>query len=82
MSQTDTLEAKIDQLLDLMASIGDHRNTEPLARVEALRVIAETATNALPQAVDAARAADWSWTALGRALGTTRQSAWERYSGS
>lgn len=74
------LEGHIAALRDLVARLdANPEGTEPLERLATLRLIADTAAGALPEAVAATRAAEWSWTAVGRALGTTRQSAWQRY---
>lgn len=50
-----------------------------LDTVQALRMARDTADSALTQAVAQARAEGESWQAIGKALGTTRQSAYERY---
>lgn len=64
-------------ITNLLLSLKDH--PEPLDRLTTLRKIRDAADSSLPDAVATARDADWSWTDLGRALGTTRQAAWERY---
>jgi hypothetical protein len=55
--------------------------SEPLAGLrEACRV--STALEKLTrESVQRARAAGHSWTQIGEALGVTKQTAWERYSG-
>lgn len=75
---TNTLDAKIDALAELLHSI-DATYRGGLDTVQALRMIAQTAENAQRQAVDQARREGASWDAIGRALGTSRQSAWERF---
>lgn len=75
------LRRKIEVLRDLLSALDEDRDPEPLDRVQVLRMVAETAQSALPDAVAEARAADWPWEAVGRALGTSRQAAHERFAG-
>ena len=52
---------------------------EPWRRILAAREGVTAAENELHNAVDAARAAGYSWTVIGAALGTTRQAAFQRF---
>lgn len=52
---------------------------EPWRRVLAARQAVTLAEKALRDAVDAARAAGYSWTVIGAALDTTRQAAFQRF---
>lgn len=81
MTPTETLAAELDVLADLNHAVQDDGYPTALDRVWALRVIAETAERALRQAVPLARQEGASWEDIGRALGTTRQSAHERFGG-
>lgn len=76
MSADEILSSKIDALADLVASLDPGRS---LDAVQALRMIAQTAESAQRQAVRHARADGASWDEIGRALGTSRQAAHERY---
>lgn len=72
------LDDKVDVLSELVRGI-DPTWREGLDTVQALRMIIATAESVMPQAVAQARAEGASWEQLGRALGTTRQSAHERF---
>lgn len=72
------LDDKLDVLTELVRSV-DATDRGGLDTVQALRMIAATAESAQRQAVAQARAEGASWDEIGRALGTTRQSAHERY---
>lgn len=74
------LNAKIDTLAELLHGI-DGTDRGGLDAVQGLRMIAQTAESAQRQAVDQARREGASWDQIGRALGTSRQSAWERFGG-
>jgi hypothetical protein len=74
-----TLSRKVDALTELVRSIEDDHYPSDGDYIQALRMIAETAQSALPNAVDSARANGVSWDQIGRYLGTTRQAAWERF---
>lgn len=56
--------------------------TELVLHLAALENITEKAreeADKVPQAVAAARRAGASWAQIGKALGVTRQAAWEKY---
>lgn len=75
----DVLRAKVDTLSDLLRSIEDAHYPTSLDRVQALRMIAETAHSALRQAVPVARADGGTWTELARVLGVSPQAVQQRY---
>lgn len=77
---SEILDNKIDNLAELLASI-DGVARGGLDTTQALRMLAETATSALTQSVAQARAEGATWDQVGRALGTTRQAAQQRYGG-
>lgn len=52
---------------------------EPWRRIIAARKAVTDADNELRAAVEAARAAGYSWTVIGAALDTTRQAAFQRF---
>lgn len=81
MRPTLALAAELDVLADLNHTVQDDGYPSALDRVRALRMIAETAERALRQAVPLARQEGASWETIGLALGTTRQSAHERFGG-
>ena len=74
-----------DALVDRHAPAGDPAAGRPLGRDEALEmlalgeVIARKAGYGRQLAVRTARAAGASWAAIGQALGTSRQAAWEAH---
>lgn len=74
---------KIAVLRELIAALPtDHDSgdlADPLTTVQTLRMVSETAESALRQAVPIAREYGSTWEEVARALGTTRQSAHERY---
>lgn len=72
------LDQRIDTMTQLLAGI-DATYRGGLDTVQALRMLVETAESTLPVAVTAARAEGASWDQIGRALGTSRQAAWERF---
>jgi hypothetical protein len=53
----------------------------PLQGVKEVRGIERALGKALREQVRRARAAGCSWADIGEVLGTTRQAAWERFSG-
>jgi hypothetical protein len=69
----------------LAADAEDDESPDPLTRDETLEllalgeVIARKAGYGRQLSVRSARTAGASWTAIGRALGTTKQSAWETH---
>jgi len=77
---TKHLSKKIDALADLVTSLEDDHYPTATDRVEALRMILETAESALPHAVKALRAEGAPWEVVGHWLGVSRQAAHERYS--
>ena len=79
MTNTETLDQKIDALTDLMRSIEEDHYPTAADRVQALLMIAQTAESALPQAVNALRDEKATWDMVGRFLGTTRQAAQQLY---
>ncbi len=58
-------------------SLTDSQLLESLTPAQAA---ADGAREVLQQQVNALRARDVSWAAIGKALGTSRQAAWERFS--
>lgn len=74
---------KIAVLRDLIAALPTDYDSgdlaDPLTTVQTLRMVSETAESALRQAVPVARFYDSTWEQIARALGTSRQSAHERY---
>lgn len=78
LTRMGILDDKIDVLAELLSGI-DPAWRGGLDTVQALRMIRETAESALTEAVAQARAEGESWDSIGRALGTTRQSAHERF---
>ena len=52
---------------------------DPVERLRALKVADETVEGWLADAVDEARRAGRSWSAIGEALGVSRQAAWQLY---
>ena len=54
-------------------------DAEPWRRILAARQAVSAAENELRAAVEAARAAGYSWTVIGAALDTTRQAAFQRF---
>jgi len=56
----------------------DHR---PVEGIEVARGLERALDKLLREQVRRAREGGCSWTEIGRALGTTKQSAWERFSG-
>lgn len=75
----DLLTDKCGVLCDLLRDLSNANDDEPVDRVQVLRMIRDTADSALRHAVPLAMKSGDSWAAVGRALGTTRQAAWERY---
>ena len=73
------LAERIDTLSDLIKGIEDDHYPTALDRVQALRMIAETAQSSLPHAVADAQEDGATWSQLGRMLDVSRQAAWERY---
>jgi hypothetical protein len=72
------LDSKVDTLAELVAGI-DATYRGGLDTTQALRMIVDTAQSALTQAVAQARNEGATWEAVARALGTSRQAAWERF---
>ena len=74
-----------EDFYDAIMAAWDEHVDQVLAELTALAPISEwdrklrQARAELDQAVAAARIAGQSWEAIGRALGVTRQGAWERY---
>lgn len=54
--------------------------SDPLRYVEAVRRGVESLENTIEDAVRSARKQRFTWEEIGKALGVTRQSAWEKYS--
>lgn len=80
MTKTQTLlRKKIDALTDLVTSIEDDHYPTAADRVQALRMIAETADAALPAAVSELRREGATWEVVARWLGVSRQAAHERF---
>lgn len=79
MTTRELLSAKIDALRDLMHALDAAADPTPLDQVQALRMLRDTADSALAQAVPHAIDTGDTWTAVGCALGVSRQAAWERY---
>lgn len=67
-----------EQLRQLQALLADLAVTDPRAALTAAAAMERAALPILTAAADAARSAGDSWTHIGAALGTTRQSAHER----
>lgn len=67
-----------EQLRELQSLLEDLTLTDPRAALTAAAAMEKAALLILTEAADAARAAGDSWTQIGAALGTTRQSAHER----
>lgn len=77
--QTQITDPKIDALTDLMTAL-TAEIVSPLDRVQILRMIADTAKSAQREAVPAAHRTGSTWDQIGKALGTSRQSAHALYS--
>lgn len=63
----------------LAGELGGRGTGSPVAAVAAARDLAAAASEALQEAVDAARGAGHSWREIGDVLGTTRQAAFQRF---
>ncbi len=63
-----------------LRTLGDWQS-DPIGALQECRRAATALEKALTQTVVAARDAGHSWTAIGDALGVTKQTAWERFSG-
>jgi hypothetical protein len=63
-----------------LRTLGDWQSN-PLAALRECRRAATALEKAIQQTVTAARDAGESWTAIGDALGVTKQTAWQRFSG-
>ena len=74
----DVLDSKIANLSELLAGL-DPRLKGGVDTVQGLRMIAQTAESAQRQAVAQARAEGATWEQVARALGMSRQGAWERF---
>lgn len=73
------LKQKVDVLADLVRCLEDDRFPQPEDYVQALRMIAETANSALPDAVSVMRGRGASWDEVGRWLEVSRQAAQQRF---
>ncbi len=63
------------------ASAGTSELDDVLGRLSAVAETAEAIEQALADWVELARAQGGTWAQIGEALGVTRQSAWQRFSG-
>jgi uncharacterized NAD(P)/FAD-binding protein YdhS len=63
-----------------LRTLGDWES-DPIGALRECRRAATALEKAMTQTVAAAREAGQSWTAIGDALGVTKQTAWERFSG-
>lgn len=75
----DILTEKIYAIYDLALAISDPQFTSGIDQCQSLRMIAETAQSALRQAVVVARDDGASWETIGKALGITRQGAYDQF---
>jgi hypothetical protein len=63
-----------------LRTLGDWES-DPIGALRECRRAATALEKAMWQTVGAARDAGQSWTAIGDALGVTKQTAWQRFSG-
>ena len=79
---TDTELAAVETWLDTLdPATTPARDAQHLRRIGDLRDIIATAETELAAAVATARAAGDSWSAIGIALGTSKQAAQQRFAG-
>lgn len=80
VSKTKKAEHDIDDFLDAVeVNPADARDATHIRRIIAAKKAAADADAELIAAVRAARAAGDTWDAIGMALGTTRQGAYQRF---
>jgi hypothetical protein len=75
MAETDD---KVRALVDI--NITGDWSTDPLTAIEKLTAGVEAIESALQRTVRLAREQGRTWEEIGKALGVSRQSAWERFS--